>query len=64
MKPRLLRWMLPLVWLGIVVLFTRPLVGAIGIVASVLLVRLLNGPFEPPAADELPRPFFKDPRHP
>jgi hypothetical protein len=31
-------------------------------VASVVLVRLLNGRFELPAADELPRPYFKDPR--
>jgi hypothetical protein len=63
MKPWLSPWMLPLVMLGIVVLFTRPVAGAIGIVASVALVRLLNGRFELPAADELPRPYFNDPRH-
>ena len=63
MKPWLLRAMLPLAMLGIVVLFTRPVAGAIGIVVSVLLLRLLNGPFELPATDEVPPPYFRDPRH-
>jgi hypothetical protein len=62
MKRWLSPWMLPLAMLGIVVLFTRPVVGAIGIVASVVVVRLLNGRFELPVQDELPRPYFHDPK--
>ncbi len=53
---------LPLAMLGIVVLFTRPVAGAIGIVASVVVVRLLNGRFELPEQDELHRPYFHDPK--
>jgi hypothetical protein len=63
MKAWLSPWMLPLAMLGIVVLFTRPLAGAIGIVASVVVVRLLNGRFELPARDELPRSYFDKPKH-
>ena len=63
MKPWLSRWTLPLAMLEIVVLFTRPLAGAIAIVASVVLVRLLNGRFELPAQDELPRSYFDKPKH-
>ncbi len=59
------RWlsprMLPLVMLGIVVLFTNPLAGVIGIAAGLVLVRLLNGRFELPSADDLPRPYFVSP---
>jgi hypothetical protein len=39
--------------LGVVALVTRPVAGAVWIVVSVVLVRLLNGRFEPPAQDEL-----------
>lgn len=45
-------WVLPLVLLGCVLLITRPIAGAIWIVTSVLLVRLLNGRFELPPEDE------------
>ena len=62
MKRWLSPWTLPLAMLGIVVLFTRPVAGAIGIVASVVVVRLLNGRFELPEQDELHRPYFHDPK--
>ena len=42
-------WVLPLVMLGVVVLVTRPLAGAIWLVTSVVLVRVFNGHFELPA---------------
>jgi hypothetical protein len=61
MKPWLSPWTLPLVMLGIVVLFTRPVAGVVVIAASLVVVRLLNGRFEMPAADDLPRPYFIDP---
>ena len=63
MKPWLSPWMLPLVMLGVVVLFTGPVAGAILIVASVVLVRLLNGRFELPAQDEPLRRYFDNPKH-
>ncbi len=62
MKRWLCPWMVPLAMLGIVVLFTRPVAGAIRIVASVVVVRLLNGRFELPVQDELPRPYFQAPK--
>jgi hypothetical protein len=63
MKRWLSPWMLPLVMLGVVVLFTRPVAGAIWLVASVVLVRLLNGRFELPAEDEPLRRYYDDPKH-
>ena len=55
--------MLPLVMSGVVVLFTGPVAGAIWIVPSVVLVRLLNGRVELPAQDESLRRYFDDPKH-
>jgi hypothetical protein len=49
--------------LGVVVLLTRPVAGAIWIVASLVLVRLLNGRFERPAEDEPLRRYFDDPQY-
>jgi hypothetical protein len=63
MKRWLSPWVLPLLMLGVVVLVTRPVAGVIWIVSSVVLVRLLNGRFEPPADDEPLRRFFDDPKH-
>jgi hypothetical protein len=61
MKRWLSPWVLPLVMLGVVLLLTRPVAGTIWIVASVLLVRLLNGRFEPPPEEEEPiRRYFDD----
>jgi hypothetical protein len=56
-------WVLPLVMLGVVVLVTRPVAGAVWIVASVVLVRVLNGAFELPAPDEPLRRYLDDPKH-
>jgi hypothetical protein len=63
MKRWLSPWVLPLLMLGVVILLTRPLAGAIWCVASVFLVRLLNGRFELPANDEPLRRPNDDPRH-
>jgi hypothetical protein len=52
MKRWLSPWVLPLVMLGVVVLLTRPVAGTIWIAVSVLVVRLLNGRFDPPPEDE------------
>ena len=64
MKRWLSPWVAPLVMLGVVVLLTRPIAGALWIVVSVVLVRLLNGHFELPADDEPLRRYFEDPTHP
>jgi hypothetical protein len=56
-------WVLSLVMLGVVVLVTRPVAGAIWIVASVVLVRVLHGQFELPAQDEPLRRYLDDPKH-
>ena len=61
-KRWLSRWVLPLVLLGGVLLITRPVAGAIWIVASVVFVRLLNGRFELPPEDEPLRRDLDDPR--
>jgi hypothetical protein len=61
MKRWLSPWVVPLVMLGVVVLLTRPVAGAVWIVVSVVLVRLLNGHFELPAEDEPLRRYFDDP---
>jgi hypothetical protein len=53
MKRWLSPWVLPLVMLGVVALVTRPVAGAVWILVSVVLVRLLTGRFELPAQDEL-----------
>ncbi|HEX4009718.1 MAG TPA: hypothetical protein VHX62_06905 [Solirubrobacteraceae bacterium] len=63
MKRWLSPWVLPLLMLGVVVVITRPLAGAIWIVASVVLVRVLNGHFEPLADDQPLRRYLDDPRH-
>ena len=56
-------WVLPLVMLGVVLVLTRPLAGTIWCIASVVLVRLLNGHFElPPSEEPLRRPY-DDPKH-
>jgi hypothetical protein len=58
MKRWLSPWVLPLVMLGVVLVLTRPISGAIWCVASVVLVRLLNGRFElPPSEEPLRRPY-------
>jgi hypothetical protein len=62
MKRWLSPWVLPLLMLGVVMVLTRPVVGVIWCVASVFLVRLLNGRFEPPPSDELLRPPYDDPK--
>ncbi len=62
MKRWLSPWLLPLVMLGIVLLITRPVAGAIWMVASVLFVRLLNGRLELPPEDEPLRRSLDDPR--
>ncbi|MFZ0039852.1 MAG: hypothetical protein WAK93_00970 [Solirubrobacteraceae bacterium] len=62
MKRWLSPWVLPLVMLGCVLLITRPVAGVIWIVASVVLVRLLNGFLELPSEDELLRRHLDDPR--
>ena len=64
MKPWLSRWMFPLVMFDIVVVCTRPVVGTIGIAASVVVFRLLNGPLQLPEQDELPQPYFRAPKRP
>jgi hypothetical protein len=51
MKRWLSPWVLPLLMLGVVLVLTRPVAGAIWCVASVALVRLLNGRFELPPSD-------------
>jgi hypothetical protein len=53
---------LPLVMLGVVVLFTRPVAGVIWLVASVVLVRVLNGHFERGTDDEPLRRYYDDPK--
>jgi hypothetical protein len=63
MKRWLSPWVLPLLMLGVVIVVTRPVVGAVWIVVSVVLVRLLNGHFELPAQDEPLRRYFDDPKH-
>jgi hypothetical protein len=63
MKRWLSPWVLPLVMLGVVVLVTRPLAGAIWLVTSVVLVRVFNGHFELPADDQPLRRYFDDPKH-
>jgi hypothetical protein len=60
MKRWLSPWVLPLLMLGVVVVLTRPVAGVIWCVASVLLVRLLNGRFEPPPSDDLLRRPYDD----
>jgi hypothetical protein len=49
--------------LGVVVLFTRPVAGVIWLVASVVLVRVLNGHFERATDDEPLRRYYDDPKH-
>jgi hypothetical protein len=61
MKRWLSPWVLPLLMLGVVALVTRPVAGAVWIVVSVVLVRLLNGHFELPAQDEPLRRYLDDP---
>jgi hypothetical protein len=63
MKRWLSPWVLPLVMLGVVVLLTRPVAGAVWLVASVVLVRVLNGHFEVPTDDQPLRRYFDDPKH-
>jgi hypothetical protein len=63
MKRWLSPWVLPLLMLGVVLVFTRPVGGAIWCVASVFLVRLLNGRFEAPPGDEPLRRPYDDPNH-
>lgn len=63
MKRWLSPWALPLVMLGVVLVVTRPVAGVIWLVASVVLVRVLNGQFESPVDDEPLRTYFDDPKH-
>jgi hypothetical protein len=63
MKRWLSPWVLPLLMLGVVLVLTRPVAGAIWCVASVVLVRLLNGRFELPPSDEPLRRPYDDPQH-
>jgi hypothetical protein len=49
--------------LGVVVLVTRPVIGAVWMVVSVVLVRVLNGAFELAAQDEPLRRYYDDPKH-
>jgi hypothetical protein len=44
-------WVLPLVMLGVVLMITKPVAGAIWIAVSVIVVRLLNGRFDLPSDD-------------
>ena len=62
MKRWLSPWVAPLAMLGAVVALTKPVAGAVWIVVSVVLVRLLNGHFELPAEDEPLRRYFDDPQ--
>lgn len=62
MKRWLSPWVLPLVMLGIVAAISRPIDGAVWIVVSIVLVRLLNGRFELPAEDEPLRRYHDDPK--
>jgi hypothetical protein len=63
MKRWLSPWVLPLVMLGVVLVLTRPVAGAIWIVTSVVLVRLINGRFESLLGDEPLRRLYDDPKH-
>ena len=63
MKRWLSPWVLPLLMLGVVLVLTRPVAGAIWCVASVVLVRLLNGAFELPPSDEPLRRPYDDQKH-
>jgi hypothetical protein len=63
MKGWLSPWILPLVIVGLVLVLATPVAGAIWCVASVFLVRLLNGRFELPPSDEPLRRPYVDPQH-
>lgn len=63
MKRWLSPWVLPLLMLGVVLVLTRPVAGAIWCVASICLVRLFNGRFEGPPSDEPLRRPYDDRKH-
>jgi hypothetical protein len=63
MKRWLSPWVLPLVMVGVLLVLTSPVAGGIWCVASVVLVRLLNGRFDLPPSDEPLRRPYDDPEH-